>query len=587
MTEPGFKAKLDQYKAAQAARGLEAMECIRDTMPGSLLEWPAEAGQLAALMSPHTYRILIPGNGWGKTTVMGLDCNYLMMRNDPFKPRLMPRRPAIGIWYCMKYQQFEIMRVNLETKCFAYGWRWNGSRNFYEWPNGSRTYVLSSDSDWRSIQGIEPDAVYFDEHPDQKFWTEMMYRRRGQARTRYMVAATMTQGITWFVKQIIMPWEEWNRREGRTHDEALHAQDHPTTFIWDRGGIEDNPAMGAEDAAHYDSIQTASDKEREVRRRGGYADFVGEAVFDTAAIVHLEQQHKQAGEDGSFAFLPDEDEIIKDKLFMAADGTPLGHRFAGVLDRRFFEWRPGVPMPDGRGRVTIFEQPDPEERDNYVIGADFAAGLVGKDQDAAIVGKRTSDGQIVQVAEAAGWWGDIIFAEVLYTLGVWYFEAFICGERQFGLPAMRRLYDEMGYSYLFHQRREDTRVRKFSELLGHHRAAGDTVIPNARLAIKKHDLVIVSGDALLQFKHYQFQARKKDEAIDDVNRSEDLITSAPAGERDDLVLAGAYMLHAAREAVHFARPKRKYAPGTFGDVFELDKTLNPRKKRKADPYAIK
>ena len=527
-------------------------------------------GQAQALASKHTYRILVPGNGYGKTTCMAMDADMLMQRDDPYKPEMIPDRPTTAIWVTQKYQQFEVMRSDLE-EIFTPGWKWAEQKHVYVWPNGSKLFVLSSDSDWTAIQGVQIDAVYFDEHPDRQLWVELLYRRRGKKRTRYMVAATMTQGLTWFVRDQIQPIEQWAIEHGQTKQQRLRRQEHPTTFLWDTGGIQDNPSMTEEDFEHYESITAAGEKEKQVRLFGGYADFTGQAVFDQAA---LDQQTLYGGESGQLVFVPDEDDALRERLIYAAgqQGTePIGHRFAGVLDRRFWSWKANLPLEDGR--ITIYEDPLEEEEGNYVIGADFAAGLAGKDYDAAVVGRRTREGGIVQVAEAHGHWGDIFFAEVLYSLGVWYLEAFICGERQFGLPALRRLYDEMGYVYLYHQRTEGSRARRFSDLLGHHRHAGDTILANARLAVKRGDVAIRSEENLTEHQRYQFRPRRSNDTLDDVSRSEDLKMGAPDGEHDDLVMATAYMIHAAREQVHFEKPQPKYRPGSYGDVFKPDDIL--------------
>lgn len=594
-SEPTIFTPEERAQLVAQLRAERALEHLAAKRPGLLIE-PHDHGQLQALCSDHVYRILIPGNGWGKTTCMGLDCDLLMQRDDPFKPQVMPEamygvdRPTVAVWFCQKYQQFEIMKPDLEA-IFTRGWRWREDKHVYVWPNGSKCFVLSSDSDWTAIQGVHVDAVYFDEHPDRKFWNEMQYRRRGKHKTRYMVAATMTLGITWFVTGIIQPVEEHARQLGLTHDEFLQRQPHPTTFLWDVGGIADNPAMTEDDEKHYASIETASDKEREVRLRGGYADFTGMPVFDLAALTAMEQRALEhpagGGENGAIVFVPDatSDPQVETRFIRAAAGTAMGHRFAGVKDREFFRWVPGAEVEGGR--ITIYEPPDPEQADNYVIGADFAAGLVGMDYDAAVVGLKTADGQVRQVAEAMGHWGDVFFAEVLYMLGVLYFEAFIVGERQFGLPCMRRLYDEMGYTYLYHQRQEEKRHRRMSDLLGHHRGSGDTIIPLHRLAVKRGDVELVSRDAIRQHKRYQFKPRNKTDEFDDLENSAQLTTGAPNGENDDLVMAAAYMMHGAREVVHFRRPPRKYRPGSFGDVMELEKTLNPGPRGPTDPYTIR
>lgn len=539
---------------------------------------PHDHGQIQAIASDATYRILIPGNGFGKTTTMAMDAEFLLQGIDPFKPHILPKgRPAVAAWFCMKYQQFELIRPLLE-KVLTRTWKWDGQKHRYRWPNGAQLFILSSDSDWTAIQGIPLDAVYFDEHPGRGFWNEMLYRRRGEYLTRYMVAATMTQGLTWFIKEVIQPWEKYCMDKGLTLDQAMEAQPHPTTFCWLKGGIEDNPAMSRSDVEHYDSITTTCEAERGVRRRGGYADFTGRGVFDRG-ILDLLIARATAGEVGGFVFLPDSDVRLAERLPPRPRGTNL-HRFWGAREPRFFRWVPDAP-PEG-GRITLFEPPDPGQAGNYVVGADFAAGLEGMDYDAAVVGLKTAQGPVRQVAEALGHWGDVAFAEVLYALCTVYFNAFLCGERQFGLPTMRRLYDEMGYSYQYAQRDDQRRSRRPSDLLGHHRFAGDTIIPRHQADLRGGSIVLVSPDCLEQHRHYQFRPRKQNVMIDDVRRSGDLTTGAPDGEFDDLVMAAAYMGHAAREVIHFQPPRPAYRPGSAGDILGLDEIHAGPAPR--DPY---
>lgn len=540
---------------------------------------PHSNGQLQALYSQHIYRILVPGNGWGKTTLMAVDAELLLQGTDGFKPGVLPRhRPATAIWFCQKYQEFEIKAHEIE-QVFTPGWRWNGRHNMYKWPNGARLFILSADSDWTAVQGVQIDAVYFDEHPDRKFWNEMQFRRRGDYKTRYMVAATMTQGMTWFVQSVIQPWEKWMKERGYSHQQALQEQPHPTTFVWDTGGIEDNPIMTEEDRQFYASIETVTEREMAVRMQGGYADFSGEAVFNIEA---LESMPAEDGEHGRLVFIPDESETKQQEWFLMAQERGLQHRFAGEMDPTLWRWDPDAEVEGGR--ITVFEHPDPDEAHNYVIGADFAAGLPGKDYDAAVVGRIMEDGRVKQVAEAVGHWGDVFFAEILFSLGVYYHEAFIVGERQFGLPALRRLFDEMGYSFLYHGKTESSRARRMSDMLGHHRGVGDPIIPNHRKAIKGREILLLSQDTIDQHKRYQFQPRRKDDTIDDVERSDELVTGAPSGEHDDLVMASAYCVHAARYRSWFPKPERPYRRGTFGDVMGVRETLQNRRRANRDPY---
>lgn len=568
---------------ARQLRAREALETLYQRKPlWRLTTFPHDQGQLQVLQSPHIIRVLIPGNGFGKTTVMAADADMLMQRSDPFKPHLMPRpdRPTHAIWFCQKYQQFDMMRPDLEQVWTA-GWEWNGSKHRYTWPNGSVLYALSSDSDWTAVQGVQIDAVYFDEHPDRRFWAEMMFRRRGKKRTRFMVAATMTQGITWFVREIIQPWEDRCRELGLTHGQALEQQPHDRIFVWDSGGIRSNPAMTEEDAQHYEQAEGLSDKERRVRLAGGYADFTGDSVFSDEG---LDAMPVEAGEHGSLVWLPDQDEELADRVRRSREHD-YEHRFGGMIQPDFVQFAAGV-RPE-RGRITIFEHPDPTAFGAYVIGADFAAGLLGKDYDAAIVGRVLEDGNVHQVAEARGHWGDVFFAETLWLLGVYYGEAFVVGERQFGLPCLRRLYDEMGYGWLYTRRLPEKRGERVSDNLGHHRSAGDTVIPNYRLAIARGDVQLRSKDTIEEHRRYVFRPRAVRKTLDEVDSSADLVTGAPDGENDDMVMAGAYMWHGARNLARFERPHRAYRPGSFGDVFKVDRVLKGSDAARRDPYAIR
>lgn len=556
----------------EQAAALERYKKLLNQSPGWRFR-PHTHGQLQALKSDKIYRYLIPGNGFGKTSCMAMDAEMLLQATDPFKAHVLPKsHPATAAWFCQKYQQYEIMRRDIESH-LTRTWTFHEQKKFYSWPNGARLFLLSSDSDWSSVQGIHLDAVYFDEHPDRRFWIEMMFRRRGEYKTRYMVAATMTQGITWFIQEEIKPWEQAYKRQGLTEDQALEQQPHPTKFVWTKGGIEDNPGLDQSDVAHYDSITVASDKELMVRRYGGYADFVGEPVFDIPSLQAMAAD-LQAGEEGILVFRPDSEPRIAERL---PPPPPNKHRFWGALDPIYFRWIPGAQM-DG-GRITLYEAPHRELAGNYFMGMDFAAGLIGKDYDTVLVGVKKADGRCYQVAEAMGHWGDIAFAEVVYALAVIYHNAFMCGERQFGLPTLRRLFDEMGYTYQFSGRLESTRARRQSDMLGHHRADGDTIIPMMRKHVKSRDLVIRSADTLTQLKRYQFQPRNKSDTIDDVTRSEGLKTSAPSGEFDDLVMAAAYMMHAAREMVHYTPPKPPPRIGSMAQVLNLEETLDPKPKR--------
>ncbi len=548
------------------AKALHAAERLAELRP-RWLKTPHPNGQVQFLQSRHKIRVAIPGNGWGKTTTMAMSADMMLQKDDPFNPDMVPRWNTIGIWVCQKFQQMDILKAQLEEEVWTRPWTWNQSRHFYEWPNGSKLFIISADSEWEHVMGIPVDFVCFDEHPEKRLWNELQFRRRGKRKTRYMVAATMVLGMTWFVREVIQPWEKFHKEIGLTGDQARVQQKHSDIWVWDKGGIKDNPALDDEDIRHYESIGSASDKELAVRLKGGYADFTGDSVFDTESLDR-QMPNLSVGTNGSVHRIPaNEAVLIVPEKYKGIDlGQVLRRRIGNSGD--YVEW-----IPDGiveGGRITVWEPP--EIGSTYVMGADFAAGLIGRDYDAMVVLRKREDGVLEQVAEARGWWGDATFAEILHLMGVWYFNAFLVGERQFGLPALRRLYDEYHYPYIFRGRNEVHRSRRTSDLLGHHRSAGDTIIPNLRSAINRDSLVLRSDDLMQELRQYQF--RPKNSSVDPEDaRSDQLITSAPPGLNDDMVLALAYAWHAAKEVGRFTMPDVGYQPGTFGYVFKNHQAL--------------
>lgn len=556
------------------SRLLAAREHLRRTRPMLLLNPTKSKGQVSFLSSRHIVRGLHPGNGWGKTTILALDIALLMERNDPFKPDIIPDHPPIACWFTMKYNQFDIIRKKLEQKVFGPGVEWNETKHRYTWPaTGGQLYVFSAESDWETLQGIEPNLVVFDEHPDKDQWNEAMARRRGEIKCRFAVAATMTQGLTWYVREVIQPWEAHCRKLGMTGEEARDRQPHPEVWIWDRGGVADNPAMSEKDAEWYAKQATFGEKEKRVRLQGGYADFTGTSVFEPDVLDEM-GTHIAAGEIGELRYQDSENlEILPTDVAhrLASIGNPIAYAERAAFgagqtmpqNARWVRFRP-VGAVDG-GTIRVFERPNPTL--GYVIGCDAALGLEGRDYDTAVVLSRDRNGMLTQVAEARGYWGDVFFAWVVFLLGTWYFNAFIVGERQGqGLSMLRRLHDEFGYTHLYRGRNEAAKNRRRSDMLGHHRNRWDTIVPNLRLALRERRVVVRSELLLEELRAYQWRPRASTIDAEDAHSS-DLVSGAPPGMHDDLVMALAYAIHAAQEVVHFDPPRRAPAPGTFGALF--------------------
>ncbi len=570
-----------------------AEEKLRRLKPRLFLNFDGNPGQRAFLSSDHRIRVLIPGNGFGKTTALAADIDMLIQKDDPYKPGVLTTWPSTCVWLCKKYGQFEEVKSVLERKVFTAGWTWNDQKHTYTWPNNGRLVVFSADGNWEGMQGIEADLFAFDEHPERQWWNEAMRRFRGSRKTRYVVAATMTQGVTWFVEDIIKDWERHHRELGLTNSEARAAQKHPEIWLWDVGGIRDNPSTDEATIEHHERQgRTMSDKEHMVRMEGGYADFSGDSVFDPVAVKEQRQNIREVErtrlwpKHGSLRHR----DMRTDPASPAEDGrlnyssvrTGTGSVRVFKRPRAVQQWVSFVPEGKiDRGRITVWQQPDPEA--SYVCGADFAYGLEGRDYDAAVVLKKRGDGTLEQVAEAEGHWGDVFFAETLFRLCVWYWNAFVVGERQVGLPCLRRLYDEFGYQHMYRGRQDGSRSRRPSDLLGHHRAQGDVVIPNLRLAISRGEVIVRSATLLKQLSEYQYSPKGKRDP--DNLRSYELRMGAPAGKNDDLVMALAYALHGAGEVSRFSPPPRRWAPGSMGDIDGRDRLLEPDSVR--SPFALR
>jgi hypothetical protein len=56
--------------------------------------------------------------------------------------------------------------------------------------------------------------VVIDEEIPVQLWRELLKRRRGATRTRYCVAATATQGLTWTYTELYMPWKKYREDRG-------------------------------------------------------------------------------------------------------------------------------------------------------------------------------------------------------------------------------------------------------------------------------------------------------------------------------------------------------------------------------------
>jgi hypothetical protein len=264
-----------------AARRMELLESLRQDRPSEFYD-PHDRGQAQFHAAPHIVRALFPGNGFGKTRAAGTEANWWLTHRHPFQTT--PDWPCIVIWCCETFKQFKILRPQLEEECFDRPWKFNKSDHIYTFGDGGMMFLISGDSSWTHVQGINPDLVIFDEEPPEALWSEMRMRRRGRRKTRYCFAATATQGMTWMYRDLYLPWLNHHQERGLDEPAAMQEQAHPMLWVWPHGGIGDNPGADEGDRAWYLSQSFNSEAERIVRLDGGFADFSGTPVFDLEAL---------------------------------------------------------------------------------------------------------------------------------------------------------------------------------------------------------------------------------------------------------------------------------------------------------------
>lgn len=248
------------------------------------------SGQRQFHESTHPVRLMAPGNGWGGTSAMGMEIDAWMRHTQRWQET--PPWPIVAVWFCRLHAQFDIQRESiLIAKCFGKIPQWKptgfGGPRFV-WPDGGTLYIGSYDTDWTKYEGIELDLVAFDEQPPVKLWGEMMMRRRGAKKTRYICKATQTQGWSWMANDIYLPWKQYHADRGLDEEEAMVRQLHPNWWVWPTGGCHDNPALSREDRIWYEEQIWPSARERKVRLFGGFESFLGDCIFDLDAIDRLE-----------------------------------------------------------------------------------------------------------------------------------------------------------------------------------------------------------------------------------------------------------------------------------------------------------
>lgn len=563
-------------EATALAREMEQLAIARPnaSYQDGVASKPAERRmQLRFHQSTHIVRALFPGNGAGKTTTMGVECDWWMQHRHPYQK--VPDWPIIVVWLTMKFQQFDLLREQLERRAFTRGWVWNEQKHRYAWPNGSKLYVFSADAQWEDVQGVNPDLIAMDEEGPVKLWRELQMRRRGDKKTRFLIAATATKGLRWMHKDVYTPWLEHHTKLGLNEDQAMVQQKHEWIFCWPKGGLEDNPGSDDVDKTWYNErVSYGSAAEKRVRTSGGFEDFNASPVFDEEDLQRLKAEVIQPPPRCG-VLQPITDPRLRDHPERPVE----------------FQFIPTNTLWNG-GRITIYEPPKWGEE--YGIGCDTAWGLATSDFSTVIVGRRRIDPKtgavhVHQVAEAEGRWSNGPLSWVLWALGWHYNEALIAIERNNGgLDVCRKLYDDRGYHRQYFEQKEEKKSIKFTDTLGYTKYDDRLILRMNHFIgpLDKHgqkmpqQLHVRSLQLWTQMAHYQWRPRSKELDLESAH-DDDLIMGAPPNEFDDLVTGTGGMLLACMNILAIPRKAPAFKPGTAGDVLGHAKILEPAKRQGA------
>ena len=237
-----------------------------------------------------------------------------------------------------------------------------------------------------------------------------------------------------------------------------------------------------------------------------------------------------------------------------------------LRQQRHWLFQPGLATIGGRGRLEVWEAYNPEH--DYAVGADFALGLEGRDYDSAVV-LDYSVSPVRQVAVLHGHWGET-FDRPLYALLRYYGGprntwAFLCGERQYGLPCLQRLYTEYQVGWMYYDRDEDVRTRRMTAKLGYWRSVGDIAVPRLARAIADKKIILRDRETIRQVGKLQWVPKNKAADPAEVD-DKGLKMKLSGGGSPDLAMALAYAWLAAEEVPKFEKPKLALPAHSLGAI---------------------
>lgn len=221
-----------------------------------------------------------------------------------------------------------------------------------------------------------------------------------------------------------------------------------------------------------------------------------------------------------------------------------------------------VEVTDPSGRVQVWDCPDRA----MGAGADFAYGIVGRDNDAVVIldPQMTPEGRYRQVGEMVGHWGPLM-PKVMYAAMQYWGEAFLVGERQIGHFCLHTLWDQYGFRNIYRERNKNNPSHPMALNLGHPRVQDDVMMRRLREAVMEDRLELRSEfliDQMSRCMFYSPHEKNSEERVGD----DALKIKLQGGGSPDAVMALAYALAAVAEMPMLPVRPKPYAPDTLGGI---------------------
>lgn len=190
-----LKSKLSKLTKEQKLQLLDAIEEKKRRKRNERAAFVPHAGQLEVIKSKANKRIVICGNGWGKSAV---GCNEVLWALDGFNPITNEYTPVpakvivlldspekvADVWLPELRKWREIADEQLHKRGKPY-------YNEITWPNGSTLRFMFHLQEEMAFESLEADFVTCDEPPARNIWIALLRSgRKKHSKARFLLIGT-------------------------------------------------------------------------------------------------------------------------------------------------------------------------------------------------------------------------------------------------------------------------------------------------------------------------------------------------------------------------------------------------------------